>query len=337
MNEESKIISLISGVLPRSTQQINRLFEADSEVIRYRGGKLLYNIDEFSQEDLFRDDDPYTLGWNIAVGAISDILATGGTPLYYAHSLVVSKNWTEDYIKLFAAGIADVLKKAGVSFIGGDFGRSEIWRCTATVIGELEGEPLMRSGARAGDSIYISGRIGLGNIEAGLKLYADKKLLKKLTQPVKNRFALRMEEALMIKEYASSCIDTSDGVFNALNAISEMSNTGYIIDDLPYIKAGLLLAKALSMPRTLLFLGECGEYELLFTVRKEIEADFLNKAKENNLVYYKIGEVTERSVRVLNEDGKKYGLSNLNIRARDFDFPKEYLNGLTAFLKRCTL
>ncbi|MTI83171.1 MAG: thiamine-monophosphate kinase [Firmicutes bacterium] len=332
MSKEKEMIETINKHMPRSSNQLNDLFEADAEIINFTSRRLVYNIDEFSEDDLLRDEDPYVLGWNMAVGSISDILASGGRPMYYAHSLVIRNSWTKEYVAKLSLGIADVLKEAGASFIGGDFGISETWRYTGSVIGHLEDQPMLRSGAKAGDLIFISGPIGLGNVEAAFLLYSANPLIKNLTGKWKNYFRLRSREAHFIKRYSSCCIDTSDGVLNALNAVSEMSRTGFKLGNLPYTKSGLLLAKVLNMPKEGLFLGECGEYELLFTIRKEVAEEFLEQAKELQLKFYQIGEIKEHGSKMLSTAKKKIDLTTYNIRARDYQYTKEYLRDINNFL-----
>ena len=332
MSKEKEMIRIIDKHMPRSASQLNKLFEADSEIVDFHGKSLLYNIDEFSEEDLFRVEDPYVLGWNMAVGSISDILASGGKPKYYAHSLVIQSSWTKDYVSKLSQGIAQVLKEVGAAFIGGDFGTSKTWRYTGSVIGDLEGPPMLRSGVKIGDGIFITGPIGRGNVEAALVLYAENPLVKHLTERWKNSFRLRNKEAEVIKRYSRCCIDTSDGVFNALNAISEMSETGFVVSNLPYVKSGLLLAKALNIPKEMLFLGECGEYELLFTLSKEAEEDFLDEAQEKKLKFYKLGEVKEQGNKSLWGRGSKIDFSTYNLRARDYTDPKDYLRELVHFI-----
>jgi len=325
MSKEREMIEIIDQQMPRSASQLNKLFEADSEIVDFHGKTLLYNIDEFSKEDLFREEDPYVLGRNMAIGSISDILASGGKPKYYAHSLVIHDSWTKYYVEKLSLGIAEVLKEVGASFIGGDFGVSETWRYTGSVIGNLEGPPMLRSGANVGDGLFVTGPIGRGNVEAALVLYAENKLVKHLTGRWKNSFRLRSKEAEVIKRYSCCCTDTSDGIFNALNAISEMSETGFVLSNLPYVKSGLLLAKALHIPKEILFLGECGEYELLFTLRKEVEEEFLYEVQERKLKFYKIGEVKEQGNKSLWERGQKLDLATYNLSARSYASPKDYL------------
>ncbi len=333
MNKEKDTIRLIASMMPKSPYKLNGLFECDCEAVEYNGSRLLFNVDEFSKEDLLREHDPYSLGWNAAVGSVADVLAAGGKPVFYLHSMVVGNDWDEEYVRLFSKGIADVLDKAGIGFLGGDFGKSEKWRYTATVVGVPGGRTLLRSGASEGDSIYLTGEIGAGNLEAFLKLYEDKKIVGFLAKKFKNQFQTRFEEAELIGKYATACIDTSDGVFNAINTLSEMSCTGFELQNLNYIKLGKTAAKIFSLPQALLFLGECGEYELLFTVGKQGEDDFLREGLNRGLKFKKLGKVTDASLKVLYEGSRKYDLEKLDISARDFTDMKQYIKELVRFLK----
>jgi thiamine-monophosphate kinase len=93
---ETALIKLIDSLLPVGKDRLNRCFECDSEIIDWGGKKLLFTMDEFSAEDRLREHDPYSLGWNVAVGSVSDILATGGTPTLFAHGLTVGRAWTRN-------------------------------------------------------------------------------------------------------------------------------------------------------------------------------------------------------------------------------------------------
>lgn len=332
VNDEKRLIELVAGAFPSSHLRLNKTFESDAEVVSFSGQQMLFSIDEFSSEDMFRDEDPYSLGWNVAAGAISDISACDGVPLFYGHSMVVSKAWDDVYIKKFSQGVADVLKETKTAFIGGDLGKAEDWRYTAAVIGKPRNKPLSRKGASIGDALYVSGKIGTGNLEAALKFYADDPRFKMAASLIKNRFILRIKESAIIGDYAACCIDTSDGVFNSLNIISEINGVGYEISEPPYIDIGSLGAWAVSLPRELLFLGEAGEYELLFAVKVEQEQEMLMKAKEKGLVFYRIGKIVD-SARTLFNGKRSIDLSRLDIRARDFDDRKEYLKHLIRYLK----
>lgn len=273
--KERELIELLSGRMPRANTQINGLFESDAEILKFGDRYLLFSTDEFSDEDLFSTKDPYGLGHNIACAAISDILASGGTPLYYAHSLTVDNRFDKRYMERFSDGVGDVLREAGVGFIGGDFGQADSWRCCVSVIGMAD-KPVLRSGAQAGDHIYITGPIGAGNMQAALGLYHVP-----FTGIIPN-FTLRMNALEDIRMHATSCIDTSDGLFQSVKMLADMSNTGFALNGIPYLGSGKMLAKLTGLPIEMLALCECGEYELLFTSSVE-------------LPYPKIGRVTERA------------------------------------------
>jgi len=329
MLSEKNICELLSSMLPQG--RLNQNFESDSELIRLGDSTYLFTTDEFSAEDLFRENDPYVMGWNIAAGGISDILACGGVPRYYAHALTVGPRWDTEYLTQFGAGVRDVLNATGARFIGGDCGRSPLWRCTASVIGSCEGNAVTRCGAASGDSIYLSGKIGAGNLEAALTLQADRPIPG--TDTIKNQFVLRLKESALMRQYASACIDTSDGVCAALNALADLNQCGYLVADLPYLEIGRRVCDLAGLPPALLFLGGCGEYELLFTVKPARESAFLAAAQKTDCTFYRLGQMTPAG-RKLVTDGHELDLASLDNQARDYATPQGYLAATTEWLER---
>ncbi len=330
MIREKDICELFSSMLPSG--RANNCFESDAEIIHLNGQpNCLFTTDEFSAEDLFRDNDPYLLGWNIAAGAISDILACGGLPRYYAHALTVDPRWDADYLRAFAKGVGDVLKATGALFIGGDCGRSEVWRCTVSVIGSCEGVPIRRCGARPGDLIYLSGEVGAGNLEAALRLYQG--CYSKISKSTGVQFPVRLRESALMRDFACCCIDTSDGVCAALNALADLNTCGYAVANLPYLGRGLDFCRGASLPATLLFLAECGEYELLFTIRPDREEQFLNEARKLGCPFHRLGTITATG-RQLRENGRTLDLQSWRGQARDFASLEQYLEALGRWLGR---
>lgn len=334
MDLEKTFIQIVDEIMPRSNLRLSKCFENDAELVNFNGQKLLFTIDDFSSEDQFRENDPYTLGWNIAVAAISDILAAGGIPIFYSHSMVINNKWNLNFTKSFSRGVADVLKKLDMTFIGGDFGKSKEWKYSAAVIGKPGERVINRKGAQPNDIIYISGRIGAGNLEAALNIYSKDKKIAMLAGTIKNSFKIRSKEAQLMRKYASSCIDTSDGVFNALNTISEINNVGYSVSEIAYDVTAKTLLKFMSLPKELLFLGECGEYELLFTVRAGDEKKLIMESQKSGLKLRRIGKIVkDPSTKELIDRKKVYRLDKLKSKARNYDSVKEYLQVLTEFLR----
>ncbi|WP_319503577.1 thiamine-phosphate kinase [uncultured Draconibacterium sp.] len=325
MNVEENIISLISEQLPRSKKQLNELFESDAEILKKRNGFLLFSVDDFSKEDHFLTTDPYQLGKNLAVATLSDIFASGGTPQYFSHSIALNpEKWDDSYLIGLSRGVAEILVETGAAFIGGDLGTSEEWHYTGIAIGHSE-KPLMRKKTVPGELIYMTGNCGTGNLEAAIQLF-------NLDSEVTAQFELRHKEAQLIQEFATTCIDSSDGIGNALRTISTLNNTGFLIDRLnPDPIASAFMAK-LKLPEELLFLGECGEYELVFTIKPEDEENFLAEAESRELYFTKIGTIQNKE-KMLVSGSKLYDLSDFNIKGRDFSDPQEYIYALTKYLK----
>ncbi len=334
MSKEKDIITRIANQLPRSDKQLNNLFESDSEIIQIDFTKLLFTVDEFSDEDHFRDHDPYILGWNLTVATISDILATSGLPRYYGHSVMIDKNkWDDFYLERFSTGITDVLKKTKTFFIGGDVGSSDHWHYTGIALGEAN-NTVTRIGAKPGNIILMTGQIGAGNLEAALKLYSRKHILNKVLKHYKTRLALRFDESRLISQYATSCIDSSDGVLNALKTLSELNHTGFELTHTPYLHDGVRACKILSKPKELLLMGECGEYEQVFTIDKKDLAPFLKKSKEQKLSFTHIGNIVEEPGKILATHNSHIDFSEFDISARDYKDVNLYLDALNNYLNR---
>jgi thiamine-monophosphate kinase len=335
MDFETKIISMINGIMPKSPLRKSISGEVDAEVIQLGDKLYLFTIDDFSQEDQFRENDLYTLGWNIACGAISDIVAAAGKPLVYSHAMVISKDWDEKSVQQFSKGISDVLKIYSISFIGGDLGISDKWRYTASVIGEPVERIVNRKGCRAGDSIFITGKIGVGNFDAAMNLYAENTKLTTFSLGLNNKFQTNEIIPSIISQFATSAIDTSDGVFSALQTLSDINQKGYKIENLPFITKGAHASKLLNLPELLLFLGECGEYEILFTVSKRNKKSLFNVMKEQSLNFYELGKMTENvEEKTVFYKDKWINFADYQLKARDFENVKDYLKNMLDWLQK---
>ena len=333
MNDEKHIIKLLAQHLPRCKDQLNKLFESDSEIVPFPSSRMLFSIDEFSAEDHFREDDPFLLGWNLAIATISNIYASGGIPLYYAHSIVIEKGtWNNDYYEEISKGIAAVLRETNTSFIGGDFGIAQQWHYTGVVIGTAE-NPIMRTGTKPGEIICMTGKAGAGNIEAALKHFHSQRSIQEIRNNYKMSFIPRVKESVLINQYATTCIDSSDGIVYALLTIADLNQVGFKLNEPSYIQEGETLCNKLSIPRVLLLLGECGEYELIFTIKEGDLSKFEKEAEQMNLSFSAIGQITESPQKILITPGYQIDLTELNIKGKDFDNVDDYVSALTYYMK----
>jgi len=221
---------------------------------------------------------------------LSDMAAMGAKAKYFTLALSIpkiDKSWLQD----FSDSLRNLSQQYEVSLIGGDTTRGPL-NITITMFGVVEiSKALTRSGARPGDSVYVSGTIG----DAGLcfwklsnDLIPNNQELKRLNRPTP-----RVELGLALKNLASACIDLSDGLEQDLSHILKASSVGAVIEveKIPISKALLGYIKDTndwSIPI-------CGgdDYELCFTIPEGNE-EVLKKVSEScNVNITRIGVVTE--------------------------------------------
>ena len=250
--------------------------ETDAEIIKFGGKLLAFSIDDFSEgEDYFSSQNPYLLGWNLAVATISDLLAVGATPMFFSHSFTAAHNFEAPMVRGIAKGIRDVMLECNSHFIGGDVGVADRWHYTGAAIGQVKKQHLMRRDRlSSGETIFISGDVGHGNRAALLALMA-KSDGEKVTSRFPDSFftptfECRVTESAFIRGKSSTCIDTSDGVIRSLEILSQMNRKAIIIDlkSVPFCQVRKNVTDAFKIPHQLLAFGGAGEYELLFSAAK---------------------------------------------------------------------
>jgi thiamine-monophosphate kinase len=331
MNTERELILRIARSMPPTTKHINDVFHSDSEIIDIGGSRYLFTIDSYTDEDHFRTDDPYLLGRNLCVCTISDILASGGTLLFFAHSVTVPENWDIEYVGMLSDGISDVIKSCQGFFAGGDLGSSSHWNFTGVAFGEAE-RIVTRKGARPGDLVYVSGPVGAGNFEAAFHFCGGNPELSELFDNHRVEFPLRIAESKLMSEYASACIDTSDGLLNALITLADINAIGFAVTSVPYYPPGVTLTDLLGLPVELLMAGECGEYELLFTVPPEREQDMVREAQNHQIQLYHIGRMTEPGNAMVMSANQSIDVRDFDVSARNYRDHREYVAMLTEYL-----
>ena len=220
----------------------------------------------------FKETSPIDIAYKSLAVNLSDIAAMGGVAKCYTLSLTLPK-LDKDWLEQFSTSLKESSERFRVNLIGGDTTRGPL-NITISMMGSIEiNSSIKRSGARAGDDIYVTGSLGaaalcLKKINEGVK--PSESELISLNKPIP-----RLELGSALRNIASSCIDISDGLEQDLSHILKSSNVGAIIysDKLPldnsvsnYVKD----SNDWSLPL-------CGgdDYELCFTAgkskRKKIE------------------------------------------------------------------
>lgn len=305
-------LSLLAGIRERfrvDSKEVIAGIGDDSAVIAPRSKKLLMTSDMMMEGVHFDLSymTPYQLGFKIVSVNVSDIYAMGGTPQFMLLDAAMKRNADDKFIKSFLSGIQDAMKMYRVMLIGGDLSSTKSgMSIAATLIGYAK-RPVMRSGARPGDKIYVTG--SLGDSACGLEL------LKKIKKPVRiesgdkinkplswNSMRLLIKHHLMpvardSKKYAAmatAMIDISDGLFIDLSRLCDESNAGARIHmkNIPVSKEMKKAASFLKLDPYELATSGGEDYELLFTAhrRKKVDAAC-------------IGEITESDRTVVDLDG----------------------------------
>jgi thiamine-monophosphate kinase len=251
--------------------------------------------------------------------------------MFFAHSLTVPEGWDLDYIGRLSDGIAGIITACNGFFAGGDLGTSPRWGFTGVAFGKAE-RVLTREGARPGDLLYLSGPAGAGNFEAASMLCDGSPEVRTLIDAHRVEFPLRLDEARVMSACASACIDTSDGLLNALTLLADINGCGFQADRVPYFPPGVTLTRILGLPVEILMAGECGEYELLCTVPPEHEPALLEEARRRQLTLHRIGRMTERGRIVMTEGERRIDAGDFALSARAYANHEEYLGVLTHYL-----
>jgi thiamine-monophosphate kinase len=252
---ESDLIRQLAACFRRSPRQRNDLFTCDAEIIDLGGSLWGITTDAFSpDEDCFGSADPVRIGRNIAVATLSDLFASGCQPHFYLHSIELPPDGEAFGLQL-SQGVATILDACGAYMLGGDLGCGGAWRCAATALGPVAGsDPVTRLLPHRAQALYVTGTLGDANAAA----------LQGLLPP---EFELRLAAAAAMRQQASACIDTSDGLLHAVWQWSGV-NPGFRFDltpaAIPYAQQACESAQRFHLPLPAFLLGGAGEYELLF-------------------------------------------------------------------------
>jgi thiamine-monophosphate kinase len=219
---------------------------------------------------------PYNIGYKALASALSDIAASGGKPQWYFLNLGIKKNQTIRGIKEIFRGLQHLEKKYSVKLLGGDTVRSPFLFLSITVGGTAK-NPILRSGARIGDKLYLTGNIGGAN----MGFFALKNGIKSPITKYHLRPEIRCSESLVLrKKYRiNSMIDISDGLLIDSNHLAEESKKKLNInfEDITVCPECKNFAKkhSLKLKEYVLTSGE--EFELLFTSPDDIKEKFVSK------------------------------------------------------------
>ena len=278
MTSEDQLIERTGRKFPSIKNGLRTGIGDDAAVLRPNArNELVVTTDAFLENVHFlrRVHSPRSVGYKALARATSDLAAMGARSRYFLLTLALPGSCTGKWLDDFLEGMARAARRFGLTLVGGDTTKYRTVMISLTVIGEIDpGRAILRSGARLGDLICVSGK--LGEAELGLRLvqtglYEKKrweKLLKKHFYPEPR---LALGQRLVELKCATSMIDTSDGLSTDLGHICSSSKVGARIwaEKIPVVNvpAGL---KRLNLDPLRLALHGGEDYELLFTVPKRL-------------------------------------------------------------------
>ncbi len=217
-----------------------------------------------------------SVGHRCLTRGLSDIAAMGGEPLACFLSLGLPQHLPQSWINQFLKGLLRLADEFKVPLAGGDIAAAERITADIVMVGSVaSGQALLRSGARPGDRIYVTGELG-GSAATLQRLYRGEKV--RPTRALRHFHPvprLKASQWLRQRRLATAAIDLSDGLSVDLDHICEESRVSAIIESeaLP-IAPGANLEHALHG-------GE--DYELLFTSRAECSRSCLYRGSTGHI------------------------------------------------------
>ncbi len=253
-----------------------------------RGDKLVVSVDNSVERRHFRPEwsTPREIGYKAVAAALSDLAAMGARPLGILIAITLPDAWRDRLTEL-ADGIGDGATSANASIVGGNMSSGNELSISTTVLGAAF-RPLQRNGARAGDDVYVTGKLGgplaaLRSLEAGKGAGEHAVRLK--------RPQARIHEAIWLAERgATAAIDISDGFVADLRHVAAASAINIDIDGgaVPRVN-GVTLEDAL---------GSGEEYELIVTTSHPFDVEDFRRRFALDLT--RVGRVASR-------DGEAHG------------------------------
>ncbi len=316
-SNETQLIERIRRRLPARSRALRIGIGDDAAVLEPppRGAEWVLTCDAFLENVHFlaAAHPPEVVGYKALARAASDIVAMGAAPKFFLLSLALPARRAGDWLDDFLRGMARAARRFGLVLAGGDTAKHPTVAINITVIGEApRGRVVLRSGARPGDVLCVSGRLGAAHL--GLELFLcglhrERRWRALLQTHLYPPLRLALGQWLAGRAMASAMIDTSDGLSTDLAHICEASGVGARVfaGRIPAVLVPEgLRARSFDAFELALHGGE--DYELLFTVpRRRLKKlpRFFRGVRITS-----IGEIVrDRKVVLVGKDGRESPLT----------------------------
>jgi len=264
------------------------------------GHELLVTTDFTIEKVHFRRDwhRPELVGRRCLTRGLSDIAAMGGEPRAAFLSLAVPSDVPQKWVDRFLKGLLDLAEEFKVPLAGGDTAQSAGGiLADIVVVGSVpKGKAVLRSGAKAGEQVYVTGELG-GSAAALARLEESKPLGAEYVRHFRPLARVAVGQWLRQRGVASAMIDVSDGLSTDLEHICQESHVGAEIEAEAIPRAQVGLGKKRVALELALHGGD--DYELLFTSAAAIPSEV------EGVRVTRIGRTTQSAgMRLIGADGK---------------------------------
>ena len=292
----------VAGTLGRGGAWVVTGIGDDAAVLRLAPNHELLVTTDFSIENVhFRREwhAPDVVGWRCLTRGLSDIAAMGGEPIAAFLSMAVARDVPQKWVDQFLRGLLALAKKFRVPLAGGDTAQAVAGiQADIVVVGSVpKGTAVLRSGARPGDHVYVTGDLG-GAAAALSRLRASLPLGVESSRHFRPLARVRVGQWLRQHKIPSAMIDISDGLSTDLEHICQESGVGVEIEAeaIPRARAGRGGAQSVALD---FVLHGGDDYELLFTSSKRVPATV------EGIPITCIGQATRRKgMRLIDADGR---------------------------------
>ncbi len=292
----------------------------DAAVVPVESGDLVITTDLVVEGvDFLPRTDPEAIGRRALAVNLSDLAAMGARPEFFLLSIGFAAQKGEDFPLAVARGALSRARPLGVNLIGGDLSSSPQTIVSIALWGRAESRPVLRSGASAGDLLFVSGfpgraaaglslARGLPDIPASLASEQAEELLAAYHDP-EPRVALGLE--LSRRRLWSAAIDVSDGIGVDAGRLARASSLRAVVERerLPVSPALAAFAATRRKDPAAWILGGGDDYELLFAA-PESALEAIGTLSSREVPITRIGRLEKGEGAVLRGGGKDRDISS---------------------------